>query len=82
MTRRQRRYTPREDPEVLEWWALTPAERFRESAKLWAAFLALGGSLEPEPDSQSPFYFAEAQGPGAGPPPRGGSEKLEGKRQK
>jgi hypothetical protein len=54
-----------EDPEALEWWSLTPAERFVESQKLWATFLALGGSLEPEPDWQSPFYFPETSGPRA-----------------
>src|SRR5262249_19428310 len=53
------RYEPPDDPEVLEWWAMTPAQRFAESARLWATYSALGGSLEPEPDWQSPFYFAE-----------------------
>jgi hypothetical protein len=41
---------------------MTPAQRFQESQKLWSTFLALGGSLDPEPDSQSPFYFEEASG--------------------
>src|SRR5579864_2482553 len=53
-------YEPDEDPETLEWWSLTPAQRFEESQKLWATYLALGGSFDPEPDWQSPFYFAEA----------------------
>src|SRR5262249_33846970 len=48
------------DAETLEWWSLTPAQRFLESEKLWGSFLALGGSLDPEPDSQRPFYFEEA----------------------
>jgi hypothetical protein len=52
-------YEPQEDPETLEWWSMTPAQRFAESQKLWATFLALGGSLDPEPDWQSPFYFPE-----------------------
>src|SRR5437879_6538216 len=56
-------YEPQEDPETLEWWSLTPAQRFLESQKLWATFLALGGSLDPEPDWQSPFYFPELSGP-------------------
>jgi hypothetical protein len=30
-----RGYEPPDDPEVLEWWALTPAQRFAESARLW-----------------------------------------------
>jgi hypothetical protein len=45
--------------EWAEWCRLTPRERFAESMKLWDAYLALGGSLEPEPDTQSPFFDAE-----------------------
>ena len=44
------------DPEWIEWYLLTPQERWRESQKLWETYLALGGSLEPDPDPQSPFY--------------------------
>jgi hypothetical protein len=51
--------------EWAEWYLLTPLERWRESAKLWQDYLALGGSLDPEPDTQSPFFDAEA--PGARP---------------
>ena len=43
--------------EPAEWIALTPAQRFEESAKLWQVYLDLGGSLDPQPDPQSPFYF-------------------------
>ncbi len=46
--------------EWLDWYALTPQERWGESQKLWATYLSLGGSLDPEPDTQSPFYDAEA----------------------
>ena len=42
--------------EWAEWYRLTPCERFLESMKLWETYLALGGSLEPEPDTQSPFF--------------------------
>src|ERR1700756_5703833 len=63
MSRSASSYEPAEDPEVLEWWSLTPAQRFVESQKLWATFLAMGGSLDPEPDWQSPFYFAETSHP-------------------
>jgi len=42
-----------------EWYRMTPQERFRESEKLWETFFAPGGSLEPEPDTQSPFFDAE-----------------------
>jgi hypothetical protein len=38
-----------------EWYAMTPLERWRESAVLWQFYLEVGGSLDPEPDSQSPF---------------------------
>jgi hypothetical protein len=41
------------------WYALSPSERFLESARLWETYLALGGSLEPEPDTQSPFFDPE-----------------------
>jgi hypothetical protein len=42
--------------EWAEWYALTPAQRLEESSRLWQTYLELGGSLDPEPDSQSPFY--------------------------
>jgi hypothetical protein len=42
-----------------EWLNLTPAQRLEESGKLWELFFAMGGSLDPEPDPQSPFYFPE-----------------------
>ena len=45
--------------EWAEWYSLTPQERFLESMKLWETYLALGGSLEPEPDTQSPFFDPE-----------------------
>jgi hypothetical protein len=44
-----------DNEEWLAWYSLTPQERFAESAKLWEFYLACGGSLDPEPDSQSPF---------------------------
>jgi len=46
--------------EWMEWYRLTPAERWRESAQLWEAYLAMGGSLDPEPDTQSPFFVLPA----------------------
>jgi len=45
--------------EWAEWYSMTPLERWAESEKLWDTFLALGGSLDPEPDTQSPFYDPE-----------------------
>lgn len=47
------------EPEWLDWYRLTPQERWEESMKLWETYRLLGGSLDPEPDSQSPFYFRE-----------------------
>ena len=43
------------DDEWLDWYRLTPAERWRETARLWSFYLEVGGSLDPESDSQSPF---------------------------
>lgn len=37
-----------------EWFRLTPAERFIESMKMWETYVALGRSLEPEPDTSGP----------------------------
>lgn len=45
--------------EWADWYLLTPQERWRESEKLWEIYLEHGGSLDPEPDTQSPFYDAE-----------------------
>lgn len=58
--------------EWAEWYRMTPQERWRESQLLWEQFLYLGGSLEPEPDTQSPFYDAETWDP----PPRDGRPGL------
>lgn len=44
--------------EWAEWYRLTPVQRWLESEKLWQTYLALGGSLDPEPDTQSPFFNA------------------------
>ncbi len=44
-----------------EWAALTPQQRWEAQSMLWEHYLAMGGSLDPEPDSQSPFDFEELQ---------------------
>ncbi len=49
--------------EWAEWYRLSPAERWLESERLWETFLTLGGSLDPEPDTQSPFFDSRASGP-------------------
>jgi hypothetical protein len=51
--------------EWAEWYRLTLVERWRESERLWQAYLDLGGSLDPEPDSQSPFFDPRAPRPSA-----------------
>ncbi len=38
-----------------EWYRLTPLQRWHESMKLWQFCLNVKGSLDPEPDHQSPF---------------------------
>ncbi len=48
-----------------EWLELTPIERFRQSEKLFAQYLAMGGSLDPDPDPTSPFYDPDQWRPGA-----------------
>ena len=49
--------------EWAEWYRLTPLERWHESMKLWTHYLSIGGTLDPEPDTQSPFYDGSAPGP-------------------
>ena len=57
------------DPEQLvgeewaEWCRLSPRNAGLESEKLWQNYLALGGSLDPEPDTQSPFFDADVPCP-------------------
>jgi hypothetical protein len=50
------------EPEWVDWFRLTPQERWEENAKLWHHYVAMGGSLDPEPDIQSPFYDPETSG--------------------
>lgn len=56
------------EDELLEWYLMTPQERWVESQRLWTTFTLLGGSLEPQPDSQSPF---DVTGVAGGDPPDG-----------
>jgi hypothetical protein len=53
---------PLECGEWEDWYSLTPQERWRETLRLWDYYLHIGGSLDPEPDSQSPFDFGEPPG--------------------
>lgn len=56
-THRHSEYTEPFIDEEQEWLHLSPAQRLRETGKLWGVYLTMGGSLDPEPNSQSPFYF-------------------------
>lgn len=47
------------EPDWAEWYLLTPAQRWEASMQLWQTYLQLGGSLDPEPDTQSPFFDPE-----------------------
>ncbi len=53
--------------EWAEWYRLTPAQRWTETSLLWLTYLALGGSLDPELDTQSPFFDARAPRPMTAP---------------
>jgi hypothetical protein len=48
-----------------EWLSLTPIARCRQSEKLFAECLAVGGSLDPDPDPTGPFYDPNEWRPGA-----------------
>jgi hypothetical protein len=48
--------------EWVDWFRMTPQERWEESAKLWHHYISMGGSLDSEPDLQSPFYDPETSG--------------------
>jgi hypothetical protein len=51
------------EPEWAAWYRMTPRERWAASGQMWDDFLALGGSTDPEPDHQSPFYDAHSPRP-------------------
>jgi hypothetical protein len=48
-----------------DWLDLTPIQRFHESEKIFAHYVAMGGSLDPDPDPTSPFYDPETSSTGA-----------------
>lgn len=47
------------EEEILDWYRMSPAERFVESQKLWEVFVLFGGDYDPGPDTQSPFCIFE-----------------------
>lgn len=46
-----------------EWIDLSPMERFKQSEQIFANYLAMGGSLDPDPDPNRPFDIPEAWSP-------------------
>lgn len=46
--------------EWASWYRLSPQERWHESEKLWQVYFYLGGSIDSQPDTQSPFFDPEA----------------------
>lgn len=52
------------DGEWIEWYRLSPLERWHETANLWIHYLQIGGTLDPEPDPESPFYDGAKPSPG------------------
>ena len=44
------------EPEWLAWYRKTPDERLQCTGELWKNYRALGGSLDPDVDIQSPFW--------------------------
>jgi hypothetical protein len=42
--------------EWAEWYRMNPSQRWIETEKLWSTYILFGGSLDPEPDTQSPFF--------------------------
>jgi len=44
------------EPEWLDWYRKTPQERLLATSGAWDNYLALGGSLDPDVDSQCPFW--------------------------
>jgi hypothetical protein len=47
------------EPEWLEFYRMTPEQRWTRAAEVRAYYLAMGGTLEPDPDPQSPFWSDE-----------------------
>lgn len=49
--------------EWVDWYQLSPLQRWEETTRLWQTFRHLGGTLDPEPDTESPFFDAETWRP-------------------
>ena len=42
-----------------EWLSLSPLERFARGEQMLVEYIAMGGSLDPDPDPTSPFDIPE-----------------------
>lgn len=42
--------------EWLDWYRLSPADRWKQLLALWQYFVNMGGSLDDAPDIESPFH--------------------------
>ena len=49
------------EDEWLDWYGMTPSARWKENDKLWTFYIEAGGTLDSEPDTQSPFYTARSR---------------------
>jgi len=44
---------------IFHWYLKTPLERLKATEELWRQYLEMGGSLDPDPDPESPFWNRE-----------------------
>ena len=54
---------PATDERTGGWYGMTPEPRWKESLKLWSFCPQVGGSLDPKPDTRSPFDTPPSQRP-------------------
>ena len=47
------------EPEWLEFYRMTPEQRWARATDVRAYYLAMGGSLDPDADPQSPFWSGD-----------------------
>jgi hypothetical protein len=52
----EQEWLDRIEPEWLEFYRMTPEQRWTLAAELRRYYLAMGGSLDPDADPQSPFW--------------------------
>jgi len=57
------RIESRAGEERMEWYAMGPEARWAASASLWATFVALGGTVDSDPDPARVVSLAESRSP-------------------